>query len=95
MGSPIVNLNLDECPNCKSKNIDCLDTREISVFVDKTCTTYDEFNIEDLMCMNCRCQWNQSVNMNTNEFCNGSYINYPEEQDEEVKEEEEQSTNTE
>mgnify|MGYP003632666327 FL=1 len=84
MGSPIVNLNLDECPNCKSKNIDCLGTEEI-----------DEFRVEDLICMNCSSQWDQSVNMNTNEFCNGSYINYPEEQDEEVKEEEEQSTNTE
>ena len=84
MGSPIVNLNLDECPNCKSKNIDCLGTEEIA-----------EFRVEDLICMNCSSQWDQSVNMNTNEFCNGSYINYPEEQDEEVKEEEEQSTNTE
>ena len=55
MGSPIVNLNLDECPNCQSKNIECLGTEEI-----------DEFNVEDLMCMNCRCEWDQSVNMNTN-----------------------------
>ena len=66
MGSPIINLKIDECPNCKSKNIECLGTEEI-----------DEFNIEDLMCMSCRCQWDQSVNMNTNEFCNGSYVNYP------------------
>ena len=75
MGSPIVNLNLDECPNCDSKNIDCLGAEE-----------NDEFRVEDLMCMNCRCQWDQNINMETNEFCNGNYITYPEEQDEEVKE---------
>ena len=66
MGSPIINLNLDECPSCKSKNIECLGTEVI-----------DEFNIEDLMCMNCSCEWDQSINIYTNEFCNGSYINYP------------------
>ena len=66
MGSPIVNLNLDECPNCKSKNIECLGGEEI-----------DEFNVEDLMCMNCRCEWDQNINVHTNEFCNGSYVNYP------------------
>jgi hypothetical protein len=69
MDSPIVNLNLDECPNCDSKCIDCLGTEVI-----------DEFRVEDLMCMNCRCEWDQSVNIYTNKFCNGSYIRYPKEQ---------------
>ena len=70
MSNPIVNLNLDECPNCDSKNIDCLDTEEI-----------DEFRVEDLMCMDCSCQWDQNIYMSTNELCSGNYINYPEDEE--------------
>ena len=67
MNSPIINLKLDECPNCQSKNIECLGTQVI-----------DEFNVEDLMCMNCRCQWDQDLHIKTHEFNgSGSYVNYP------------------
>ena len=67
MGSPITTLKLDECPNCQSKDIHCLGDEVI-----------DEFRVEDLLCGECHCEWDQDIHIKTNEFNgSGSYVNYP------------------
>ena len=68
MGSPIVNLKLDECPNCQSNNFSVQESEII-----------DEFRVEDLICLDCSCEWDQDINIHTDKFNGaGSYIRWPE-----------------